>query len=309
MERRGAFDYILLETSGLADPGNLAPLFWVDDGLGSSIYLDGIVVVADARNIVRTLDEGEDRDSERGASDDPRANAEDEVTTAHLQLSHADVIILNKADLVGQDELNTVVRRVQGINSLARLEVTMYSKVASLEGTILDLHAYDSVGTLSTETARSTHLDQVSFFYPFGSRLYQHKQQLHWSQSLNQDLQAISTTTISFPTLHPSQATRLDWWLQRVLWDRFLPEVDELAGAQDNPRFTVHRLKGRVALQDGAVKMIQGVREVFDITDAREDLEGSGDRTSKIVVIGKHISGLPWQESLERSLERNSESR
>ncbi|KAL9062154.1 MAG: hypothetical protein Q9157_009178, partial [Trypethelium eluteriae] len=57
MDRRGTFDYILLETTGLADPGNIAPLFWVDEGLGSSIYLDGIVTLVDAKNILTSLDE------------------------------------------------------------------------------------------------------------------------------------------------------------------------------------------------------------------------------------------------------------
>ncbi|KAL8957849.1 MAG: hypothetical protein Q9183_005955, partial [Haloplaca sp. 2 TL-2023] len=55
--RRGAFDYIMLETTGLADPGNLAPLFWADEGLGSSVYLDGIVTLVDAKNILLSLDE------------------------------------------------------------------------------------------------------------------------------------------------------------------------------------------------------------------------------------------------------------
>ena len=49
MQKKGAFDYILLETTGLADPGNLAPLFWVDKGLASTIYLDGIVTLVDAK--------------------------------------------------------------------------------------------------------------------------------------------------------------------------------------------------------------------------------------------------------------------
>ncbi len=41
MEKRGKFDYILLETTGLADPGPIASIFWLDEGLGSEIYLDG----------------------------------------------------------------------------------------------------------------------------------------------------------------------------------------------------------------------------------------------------------------------------
>ena len=42
MKRKGKFDYILLETTGLADPGPIAEIFWLDDGLGSEIMLDGI---------------------------------------------------------------------------------------------------------------------------------------------------------------------------------------------------------------------------------------------------------------------------
>ena len=42
MEKKGKFDYILLETTGLADPGPIAAMFWLDEGLGSEIYLDGV---------------------------------------------------------------------------------------------------------------------------------------------------------------------------------------------------------------------------------------------------------------------------
>ncbi|XP_030852725.1 COBW domain-containing protein 1-like [Strongylocentrotus purpuratus] len=49
MKKRGKFDYILLETTGLADPGPIASIFWLDDELGSEIYLDGIITVIDAK--------------------------------------------------------------------------------------------------------------------------------------------------------------------------------------------------------------------------------------------------------------------
>uniref|UniRef100_A0A673MQ87 COBW domain-containing protein 2-like n=1 Tax=Sinocyclocheilus rhinocerous TaxID=307959 RepID=A0A673MQ87_9TELE len=49
MEKKGKFDYILLETTGLADPGAVASMFWVDAELGSDVYLDGIVTVIDAK--------------------------------------------------------------------------------------------------------------------------------------------------------------------------------------------------------------------------------------------------------------------
>lgn len=155
MERRGKFDYILLETTGLADPGNIAPLFWLDKGLGSSIFLDGIVTLVDAANILRSLDDntvlpGEVR-MEGG-----------QATTAHLQISHADIIVVNKADLVSKEQLEEVKSRVAGINGLARILVTERGKVESLEGWLLDLKAYDDVGTLKTNI-KST-LDPVSGF-------------------------------------------------------------------------------------------------------------------------------------------------
>jgi len=49
MQKRGKFDYILLETTGLADPGPIASIFWLDEELCSGVYLDGIVVVVDSK--------------------------------------------------------------------------------------------------------------------------------------------------------------------------------------------------------------------------------------------------------------------
>ena len=50
MEKKGKFDYILLETSGLADPGPIAGMFWMDEALCSEIYLDGIATLVDLKN-------------------------------------------------------------------------------------------------------------------------------------------------------------------------------------------------------------------------------------------------------------------
>ena len=157
MERRGAFDYILLETSGLADPGNIAPLFWVDDGLGSSIYLDGIVTLIDVKNILLSLDEP------LAASLSPAHQADHghHMTTAHLQISHADVIILNKSDTVSAEQLQHVKDRITAINGLAAIHITKYSQLPRLEGVVLDLHAYSGIGSLETSKKGHSHLDPV----------------------------------------------------------------------------------------------------------------------------------------------------
>lgn len=170
MERRGTFDYILLETTGLADPGNIAPLFWVDDGLGSSIYLDGIVTLVDAKNILHMLEQpqaDEVADQETNPNGNSNGNGNEAVlTTAHLQISHADVVILNKSDLVSAAELERVTQRILSINSLATIHVTDHGQIARIEGTVLDLHAYDRLADMDGDffaEKGSSRLDPVSW--------------------------------------------------------------------------------------------------------------------------------------------------
>lgn len=158
MERRGRFDYILLETTGLADPGNIAPMFWVDEGLGSSIYLDGIVTLVDGKSIIKLLDEPtpeETQETHHGKS----------LSTAHLQISHADIIILNKSDLLSEKELQDVQDRIQSINSMANLLVTDHSKVPNINGTLLEIHAYDDLGEIDFHEKGHSHLDPVGYFH------------------------------------------------------------------------------------------------------------------------------------------------
>ena len=155
---RGGFDYVLLETSGLADPGNLAPLFWTDDGLGSNIYLDGIVTLVDAKNILTSLDE-----TSEGENQPEEDHTGTHLTTAHLQISHADVIVINKADAVTPAQLEAVVARIKSINGLAKIHITQYSQVPQLESFLLDLHAYDGVQSLDDVEKGHSHIDPVCY--------------------------------------------------------------------------------------------------------------------------------------------------
>ena len=189
MERRGTFDYILLETTGLADPGNIAPLFWVDDGLGSSIYLDGIVTLVDAKNILHMLEEPAPEEVQEPRGDAP-------LTLAHLQISHADVIILNKSDLVTPAELETVKQRIKSINSLATIHVTDHSKISQIEGTVLDLHAYDKLATVDFQEKGQSKLDPVS-----------------WQILGGQETADVSSLSLHFRLHSPiSQKTKCRWW-------------------------------------------------------------------------------------------------
>lgn len=149
MQKKGNFDYILLETTGLADPAPIASMFWLDDSLGASIYLDGIITVVDSVNIEKSLNTHD--------------NAQYNLSTAHLQISHADVLLVNKVDLVPTQRRNEVLERVRSINSLARVYETEFARINSLD-TILDLHAYDGTDLRLENFNRdsSGHLDHVS---------------------------------------------------------------------------------------------------------------------------------------------------
>ena len=161
------FDYIILETSGLADPGNLVPLFWVDEGLGSSLYLDGVVCLVDAKNLLLSLDEPQhDEQTDR---DERRVHEGNHETVAHLQISGADVLVINKCDTVTPNELEDVEERIRSINGLAKIHKTSYSKVPKLESFLLDLYAYDGVEAVDLEKTPHSHLDPVSTLICFSA--------------------------------------------------------------------------------------------------------------------------------------------
>jgi len=100
MTRRDKFDRIVLETTGLANPGPVAQTFFVDDAMRDKFVLDGIVTMIDARHF------------------DQQIVNSDETTT---QVAFADVIVLNKADLVSPQELDALEQRIRGMNALARI--------------------------------------------------------------------------------------------------------------------------------------------------------------------------------------------
>jgi G3E family GTPase len=277
MDRRGTFDYILLETTGLADPGNIAPLFWVDDGLGSSIYLDGIVTLVDAKTILRLLDEPapEETTHATGGQDERHHPSGPVLTMAHLQISHADVIVLNKVDLVTPDELEHVRQRITSINGAAKIHVTDHSRTPQIEGVILDLHAYDHLSNLDFSEKGHAHIDPK-----------------------------ISTIAITHPKISADRIPLVDAWLRSVLWENVLHQSPSIPEPHPTD-FEIHRLKGILSLNDGSFKIIQAVRDVFEIRDSENRPLNDGPDHCKIVLIGRAIgaSAVVWEQSLKHFLQ------
>ncbi|XP_066113237.1 zinc-regulated GTPase metalloprotein activator 1A isoform X2 [Saccopteryx bilineata] len=134
MQKKGKFDYILLETTGLADPGAVASMFWVDAELGVDIYLDGIITVVDSKYGLKHLTE---------------EKPDGLINEASRQVALADIIILNKTDLVSEEDLNKLRTTIRSINGLGKFLETQRSRVDLTK--VLDLHAFDSLSGISLQ--------------------------------------------------------------------------------------------------------------------------------------------------------------
>lgn len=100
------------------------------------------------------------------------------------------------------------------------------------------------------------------------------------------------------PRLRPDQLDDVDRWLRSVLWDNVLPGT---VGPGD---FEIHRSKGRIVLQNGDVKIMQGVREVFELIDAPDDsAQEAQGLDGKIIFIGRRVADVDFQGSFRREVQ------
>ena len=120
MKRRDKFDYVLVETTGLADPGPVAQTFFMDDEIRSEFMLDGIVTLVDAAHIEQQL----------GRSDESTE-----------QIAFADVLVLNKTDLVDHTQLDALEARLREMNRMTRIVRSEKANVPV--ETVLNLAAFD----------------------------------------------------------------------------------------------------------------------------------------------------------------------
>jgi G3E family GTPase len=127
-KRQSKFDAIIIETTGLADPAPVAQTFFVDDDIRSWTTLDAVVTVADAKFLTDRL------------KDSPEAKE---------QIAFADVVLLNKTDLVDENQLSEVENRIHAINPYATLHRTTKSAIATEK--ILNRGAFDLARILKIE--------------------------------------------------------------------------------------------------------------------------------------------------------------
>jgi G3E family GTPase len=251
MRRKGKFDAIIVETTGLADPAPVAQTFFMDENVGAKTRLDAVVTVADAKWLKDRL------------KDAPEAKN---------QIAFADVILINKTDLVSPEELREVEARIRAINPYATLHRTERSQIAIDQ--VLGRNAFDLDRILDIEPQfleADDHDHDHDHHHHHGD--HDGHDHHHHGGGLkhyhDEDMQSLSLR--SDKPLNP---------------DKFFPWVQDLV-AKDGP--SILRSKGLLSFKDDPERFVfQGVHMILDGDHQREWTDGE-KRTSRLVFIGRHL--------------------
>ncbi len=256
MRRKGKFDAVIVETTGLADPAPVAQTFFVDENVGRKTRLDAVVTVADAKWLSERL------------KDAPEAKN---------QIAFADVILLNKTDLVSADELGDVEGRIRAINPYAKLHRTERAQIPLTE--VLDRKAFDLDRILDIEPEFLEADEEHDHHHHAHGHDHHHDHDLghhhhaHGKKGLkhyhDEEMQSVSLKTDK--PLDP---------------DKFFPWVQNLVQSEGP---NILRCKGILSFKDDNDRFVfQGVHMILDGDHQRPWKKGE-KRDSRIVFIGRNL--------------------
>lgn len=246
MKRKGKFDAIIVETTGLADPAPVAQTFFVDEDVQKNARLDAVVTVADAKWLSDRL------------KDAPEAKN---------QIAFADVIVLNKTDLVTKPELAEVEARIRGINPYAKLHRTERCSVALAD--VLDRGAFDLDRILDIEPDFLNADDHDHDHDHHGHDHHHHDHSHGLKHYHDEDMQSLSLKTDK-----PLDPNVFMPWLQNLV---------QVEGGK------ILRSKGILAFHDDDDRYVfQGVHMMLEGNHQRKWKDGE-PRESRLVFIGREL--------------------
>ncbi len=262
MRRPGRFDGIIVETTGLADPVPVAQTFFMDDDVRAKTELDAVVALVDAKHLPLRL-----KDSRE---------AED-------QIAFADVVLINKTDLVTPEELAQVEDVVHAINPTARVYKTSRSGVDLAR--ILDQGAFNLERALENdphflEHGHEDHIcgpdcDHDHHHHDHGDHDH-HDHHDHHHHHHHGEMSAIHDVTVKSISLRGGEMNP----------ERFFPWIQKVTQT-DGPN--ILRLKGIIAFKgDEERYVVQGVHMIVEGDHQRPWKEGE-KRESRLVFIGRDL--------------------
>jgi G3E family GTPase len=262
-QKQKRFDYVLVETTGLAHPGPVAQTFFLDD-MSAKLRLDGIVTVVDARHLEKEL------------ADAPEAAA---------QVAFADVILLNKTDLVSAAELERLEGRLRKMNALARLYRTTQAQIDLTS--ILNIRARE-LG--------------ASFALPASVTAPAQTQEEDHDHAGDEAHHAHEPEADPHPHHHDEDVASLCLREERPLdlkrVEAWLTDIIRTMGAK------IYRSKGILHVQGQPKRIIfQGVQMMFDARPERFWNPGE-KRLSQLVFIGKELDEAAIRSGFEGCIVR-----
>ena len=260
MKRKGGFDAIIIETTGLADPGPVAQTFFVDDDVRAKTELDSVTAVVDAKHLPLRL-----ADSKEAAE----------------QVAFADQIILNKTDLVTEAELAEVERLIRRLNPLAPIHRAQRSNVPLDQ--VLGRGSFDlgRIEELEPDFLNPAHGEAGHVHDEHCDHDHDHD---HHHHGHGHDIDASGIRGVSLTAHKPLSANKVTAWLNEVLQVQG-PDILRAKGILD------------VAGEDRRL-VFQAVHMILE-GDFQGPWRDGADRYSRLVFIGRNLDEAKLREGFE----------
>ncbi|PRQ50545.1 putative cobalamin (vitamin B12) biosynthesis CobW [Rosa chinensis] len=277
-KKKGRFDHIVIETTGLANPAPIIQTFYAEDQIFNDVKLDGVVTLVDAKHARLHLDE---------------VKAEGVVNEAVEQIAYADRIIVNKTDLVGESDIASLVQRIRNINGMAQLKRTEFGKV-NLDYVLgiggFDLERIESAIDAEAEKEdhdhHHDHHDHHHHHHHHDEE-HDHKHEHHDGHHSHDHVHDPGVSSVSIVCEGNLDLEKANMWLGTLLLDR----------SED-----IYRMKGLLSVQGMDERFVfQGVHDIFQGSPDR--LWGPNEpRTNKIVFIGKNLDAQELEKGFKGCL-------
>eukprot|EP00252_Welwitschia_mirabilis_P014955 TRINITY_DN3303_c0_g1_i1.p1 TRINITY_DN3303_c0_g1~~TRINITY_DN3303_c0_g1_i1.p1 ORF type:complete len:445 (+),score=92.31 TRINITY_DN3303_c0_g1_i1:184-1518(+) len=268
--KKGKFDHIVIETTGLANPAPIIRTFYAEDMIAENVKLDGVVTLVDAKHATRHLDQ-----VKRGGI----------VNEAVQQIAYADRIILNKIDLVDEQQTRKLMHKIKHINAMARVENATFGNVDldyvlgiggfDTERIDADVNIGNSVNDDNVHEHEDHHHDE--------EHCHEHDEYDHGHHH-SHDPGVSSVSIVCDGTLN---LDKINDWLGLVLMEH----------SED-----IYRMKGVLSVDGFDERFVfQGVHDLFDGSPERP-WGPNEKRTNKIVFIGKNLDQVALNKGFRKCL-------
>ena len=265
MRRRNKFDHLLIETTGLADPGPVIQTFFMDEDIRKQVELDAVVTVVDAKHVQQHWGDRE----------------------VIEQIGFADVILLNKTDLVTTAELKELEAKIKHLNVLAKVDRVQLNQANTEDGinkvlnTVLNVGGFDLKRILEKNPEFLAAQVEDAHDHP-DHHEHEHDHHEHHHHVHDEEVGSVSILETGEVNPHKFQA-----WISELLRTQ----------GQD-----IFRCKGIINLSGSPERLVfQGVHMQFDATRDRP-WQDNELRKNQLVFIGRHLDNENLREGFMRCL-------